>query len=108
MRLGDKQPAAADEALQRLDAAERAQRVDGRRRAVDGGEVMHDAHDDDQCGKCQLRDAAAAFLRESILPKYSYNFSWLGRPIIQYPQDIIAMQELVWRIQPQLIIETGA
>lgn len=54
-----------------------------------------------------LRDAAAAFLRETILPKYSYNFSWLGRPIIQYPQDIVAMQELVWRIQPELIIETG-
>ncbi|MGT2511240.1 cephalosporin hydroxylase family protein [Cupriavidus basilensis] len=39
--------------------------------------------------------------------KYSYNFSWLGRPIIQVPQDIIAMQELIFRIQPDLIIETG-
>lgn len=39
--------------------------------------------------------------------KYSYNFSWLGRPIIQYPQDIIAMQELIWMIKPDLIIETG-
>ncbi len=38
---------------------------------------------------------------------YSYNFTWLGRPIIQYPQDIVAMQELVWRVQPELIIETG-
>lgn len=38
---------------------------------------------------------------------YSYNFSWLGRPIIQYPQDIVAMQELVWAVQPDLIIETG-
>ncbi len=54
-----------------------------------------------------LRDAASEFLRESVRPKYSYNFSWLGRPIIQYPQDIVAMQELVWRIQPDLIIETG-
>lgn len=54
-----------------------------------------------------LRDAAAAFLRETIVPKYSYNFSWLGRPIIQYPQDIVAMQELVWSIQPDLIVETG-
>jgi cephalosporin hydroxylase len=39
--------------------------------------------------------------------KYSYNFTWLGRPIIQFPQDIIAMQELIWQITPDLIIETG-
>jgi len=39
--------------------------------------------------------------------KYSYNFEWLGRPIIQFPQDIIAMQELIWKIKPDLIIETG-
>src|SRR5450759_1751388 len=38
---------------------------------------------------------------------YSYNFSWQGRPIIQYPQDIVAMQELIWSIKPDLIIETG-
>jgi len=46
-------------------------------------------------------------MKASIDPKYSYNFSWLGRPIIQYPQDIIAMQELIWSIKPDLIIETG-
>lgn len=39
--------------------------------------------------------------------KYSYNFTWLGRPIIQFPQDIIAMQEIIWKIKPDLIIETG-
>ncbi len=39
--------------------------------------------------------------------KYSYNFDWMGLPIIQYPQDIIAMQELIWSIKPDLIIETG-
>lgn len=39
--------------------------------------------------------------------KYSYHFEWLGRPIIQYPQDIMAMQELIWQVQPDLIIETG-
>ena len=38
---------------------------------------------------------------------YTYNFSWLGRPIIQYPQDMVAMQEIIWSIQPDLIIETG-
>lgn len=39
--------------------------------------------------------------------KYSYHFEWMGRPIIQYPQDIMIMQELIWKIQPDLIIETG-
>lgn len=39
--------------------------------------------------------------------KYSYHFEWMGRPIIQYPQDIMAMQELIYSIQPDLIIETG-
>ncbi len=54
-----------------------------------------------------LKGHALAFLQASVPPKYSYNFSWLGRPIIQYPQDIVAMQELVWRLQPDLILETG-
>jgi len=39
--------------------------------------------------------------------KYSYNFTWLSRPIIQYPQDIVAVQELIWQVRPDLIIETG-
>jgi cephalosporin hydroxylase len=39
--------------------------------------------------------------------KYSYHFNWLGRPIIQYPQDVMAMQEVIWSVQPDLIIETG-
>jgi cephalosporin hydroxylase len=46
-------------------------------------------------------------MRESIEAKYSYNFRWMGRPIIQYPQDMIAMQEIVWDVRPDLIIETG-
>lgn len=47
------------------------------------------------------------WLRQSMQRKYVYNFDWLGRPIIQYPQDMVAMQELVWRVRPDLIIETG-
>jgi len=54
-----------------------------------------------------LVDSAADFLKKSTEPKYCYNFSWMGRPIIQYPQDIVAMQELIWNVQPDLIIETG-
>jgi cephalosporin hydroxylase len=41
------------------------------------------------------------------MKKYVYNFSWMGRPIIQTPMDIMAMQELIWEIKPDLIIETG-
>lgn len=48
-----------------------------------------------------------SWLRESMKRSYVYNFDWLGRPIIQYPQDMVAMQELVWRVRPDLIIETG-
>ena len=39
--------------------------------------------------------------------EYSYHFNWLGRPIIQFPQDILALQEIIWRVKPDLIIETG-
>lgn len=54
-----------------------------------------------------LKKASKEFLDESVRVKYSYNFSWMGRPIIQYPQDIIAMQEIIWHVKPDLIIETG-
>lgn len=54
-----------------------------------------------------LEAGALAFLRPSVDARYSYNFSWLGRPIIQYPQDIVAMQEIIWTVQPDLIVETG-
>ncbi len=47
------------------------------------------------------------WIRDTAPYKYSYNFSWLGRPIIQFPQDIVAMQELIWHVRPDLIIETG-
>jgi cephalosporin hydroxylase len=54
-----------------------------------------------------LRAAAAEFMCAATEPKYCYNFTWLGRPIIQYPQDIVAMQEIIWRVRPDLIVETG-
>ena len=47
------------------------------------------------------------FIVASLRDKYSYNFTWLSRPIIQYPQDVIAMQEIIWRVNPDLIVETG-
>jgi cephalosporin hydroxylase len=54
-----------------------------------------------------LKEAASLFNVESNRSQYSYNFSWMGRPIIQYPQDMVVMQELIWEIKPDLIIETG-
>ena len=55
----------------------------------------------------QVKKAANEFMDASIRSRYSYNFTWLGRPIIQYPQDIIAIQEIIYKLQPDLIIETG-
>ncbi|WEN16335.1 cephalosporin hydroxylase family protein [Rhodanobacter sp. AS-Z3] len=54
-----------------------------------------------------LKNRAFQWFQHSLQHKYSYNFSSLGRPIIQYPQDMVAMQELVWQVRPDLIIETG-
>jgi cephalosporin hydroxylase len=55
----------------------------------------------------RLQADAAEFMRTSLLSQYSYNFAWMSRPMIQYPQDMVAVQELIWRIRPDLIIETG-
>lgn len=55
----------------------------------------------------ELKRAAHEFNVVSNREKYSYNFSWMGRPIIQYPQDMIAMQEIIWELKPDLIVETG-
>tara|TARA_X000000368_G_scaffold388896_1_gene350769 strand:+ start:274 stop:1011 length:738 start_codon:yes stop_codon:yes gene_type:complete len=54
-----------------------------------------------------LVKSASNFLYYSAKEKYSYNFKWYGRPIIQYPQDIVALQEIIWNVKPDLIIETG-
>jgi cephalosporin hydroxylase len=54
-----------------------------------------------------LKKLAIDFINQSSENKYSYNFSWMGRPIIAYPQDMIAMQEIIWEVKPDLIIETG-
>jgi cephalosporin hydroxylase len=54
-----------------------------------------------------LRQATRDWFDRACDYRYSYNFKWLGRPIIQFPQDIVAMQELVWTIKPRVIVETG-
>ena len=55
----------------------------------------------------ELQDLSRLWMMRSSRHKYTYNFSWLGRPVIQFPQDLFAIQEIIWRTQPDLIIETG-
>jgi cephalosporin hydroxylase len=54
-----------------------------------------------------FKELATEWMRQSVLKQYVYNFKWLGRPIIQMPQDIIGLQEIIWEVKPDLIIETG-
>jgi cephalosporin hydroxylase len=54
-----------------------------------------------------LRNMSIRWITDVSVHKYSYNFTWMGWPFVQFPQDIIAMQEIIWQVQPDLIIETG-
>ncbi len=54
-----------------------------------------------------IKDKSNEWIIAANIKKYSYHFNFLGRPIIQYPQDMVAMQELIWAVKPDLIIETG-
>ena len=54
-----------------------------------------------------LQALSRVWVREISPHKWAYNFSWLGRPAIQFPNDAWAIQELIWQIRPDLIIETG-
>jgi cephalosporin hydroxylase len=47
------------------------------------------------------------WVREISRHKWAYNFRWLGRPAIQFPNDAWALQEIIWEVKPDLIIETG-
>ena len=47
------------------------------------------------------------WVREIARHRYAYNFTWMGRPLIQFPQDMIAMQEIIWATRPDVLIETG-
>lgn len=55
----------------------------------------------------ELQHIANKWVTASMRKKYVYNFSWLGRPIIQYPEDMVALQEIIWHTRPDLVIETG-
>ena len=57
--------------------------------------------------KTEFEKLSKKWLQVSLGEKYQYNFDWLGRPIIQYPNDILAIQEIIYKVKPDLIIETG-
>ena len=54
-----------------------------------------------------LQGLSNVWIREITRHKYAYNFTWMGRPIIQFPQDMIAMQEIIWQVRPRVIVEAG-
>jgi cephalosporin hydroxylase len=55
----------------------------------------------------ELAHATRLWMDRANRAKYSYHFEWMGRPVIQYPQDILAVQEIIWSVKPDLIVETG-
>lgn len=61
----------------------------------------------EQAKQTDLKKLSNEWIVKTAETKYSYHFSWLGRPVIQFPQDIVAIQQLIWEIQPDLVIETG-
>lgn len=69
-------------------------------------------HDRDEQAKKNLEDRdlhvfTSRFTEELVRTNYTKNFTWMGIPIIQYPTDLMVMQELIWKIRPTMIIETG-
>jgi len=64
-------------------------------------EIMNQGQDQD------LKSSALDLALKAAKHRYVYHFSWMGRPIIQCPEDMVAMQELIWAVKPDLIIETG-
>lgn len=58
-------------------------------------------------GDAELRHLTRRWMDQANQRRYSYHFTWMGVPIIQYPQDILAMQEIVWSMRPEVIVETG-
>jgi cephalosporin hydroxylase len=55
----------------------------------------------------EFKQLSNAWLEASMRRQYVYNFDWMGRPIIQYPQDMVAVQQLIWTARPDVVIETG-
>lgn len=58
-------------------------------------------------GDGELREQSLRWISRSALHRWTYNFAWLGRPIIQFPTDMVAVQEILWNVQPDVVVETG-
>jgi cephalosporin hydroxylase len=54
-----------------------------------------------------VQELSRTWIRETSRHRYTYNFRWLGRPVIQFPQDLLALQEIIWDTRPNVIVETG-
>jgi cephalosporin hydroxylase len=61
----------------------------------------------EQGGDRELVELSRRWMLHSARYGYTYNFRWMGRPIIQFPQDILALQEVIWEVRPKVIVETG-
>lgn len=61
----------------------------------------------EQGADARLKQLTLDWVLAAAKHKYSYHFEWLGRPIIQHPQDMVGLQQLLWAVQPDLVIETG-
>ena len=55
----------------------------------------------------ELKQKSVDWMLHADKYKYTYNYTWMGRPIIKFPSDIVLLQEIIWDIKPDLIIETG-
>ena len=69
---------------------------------LDRAEAIREMAQDEELGRKSLD-----WMIHADRYKYTYNFSWLGRPIIKFPSDIVLLQEIIWDVKPDLIIETG-
>jgi len=75
--------------------------TDRKQLTIEGGETL------DLYGKPAFELLSELWLKTSWNQKYSYTFTWMGRPIIQHPEDLVRLQEVIYSIKPDVIIETG-
>jgi cephalosporin hydroxylase len=74
---------------------------------TDAGTLAIDGASHDLFSRESFAVIADLWVKTGWVRKYSYGFSWLGRPIIQLPDDMLRIQEAIWQVQPDIIIETG-
>ncbi len=78
--------------------------TDARQLKIEHGGGRHEL---DLYGKEAFEIISDLWLKTSWNQKYPYTFTWMGRPIIQHPEDLVRLQEVIYRLKPDIIIETG-